>query len=128
MKRAVAPVLVLFLCCAGCGDTHESLTKEYRSTMSKVIVVLQGVKDEASAQAAKPKLKALAQQLNDIQSRMAKLPAPTDAQIKSTADKYAQDMQELQSKLMAEVMRIGLDPKLRGALDDLDQDFSKTRG
>ena len=74
---AVASVLIF----AGCGhaDSHESLAEEGVSTMNEMVVVLDGVKDEASAKSAKPTLKSLAERLNSINERQLKLPAPSGA-------------------------------------------------
>src|SRR5678815_1392251 len=57
MKRPFTiTAVVMFLVCAGCGDSHEKLAGESVSTMKEMVSVLDSIKDEASAKAAKPKL------------------------------------------------------------------------
>jgi hypothetical protein len=122
MKRLVPLVAsVMFVLCAGCGDSHESLGKESITTLKQLVATLEGVKDEASAKSAKPKLKSLMEQLNDINAREAKLGAPTEAEIKSMEAKYGSEMEELQAKFASNMMRIAFDPKIQSELADLDK-------
>jgi hypothetical protein len=122
MKRqlAFAVVVIFALCSSGCGDSHDSLTKESVSAMTEMVGVLDGVKDAASAKSAKDKLKAVAAKLKDIQQRESKLPTITEAEFKSMGDKYGKQMEELQMKLAAHMMRIGFDPAIRAELDDIN--------
>ena len=122
MRRAIVltSVLVFLVCSSGCGDSHESLAKDGLSTTKEMVTVLEGVKDEASAKAAKPKLKSLAEQLNDYNARQAKLPAMTEAELKTLESKYGKEMEETQKKLMGQLMRIQFDPKLFAELNDID--------
>jgi hypothetical protein len=121
MKRLLAfTAVVTFLICAGCGDSHESLAAEAVSTMKDMVAVLDTVKDADSAKAAKPKLKSLSEKLNDINKRQAKLPAPTEADIKAIEAKHGKEMEELQQKMMSAMMRITFDPKIQAELADID--------
>ena len=121
MKRLLAFAAALtFVVCSGCGDSHESLTGESLSTMKELVSVLDGVKDEASAKSAKPKLKSLMEKLKDINQRQSKLPAPTDAQVKAMDAKYGKQMEEISQKLQSQMLRIAFDPKIRGQLDDIN--------
>lgn len=122
MKRqlAFAVVVIFALCSSGCGDSHDSLTKEGMSAMTEMIGVLDGIKDAASAKAAKDKLKSIADKLKDIQQRQSKLPAPTEAEAKAMGEKYGKQMEELQMKLAGNMMRIGFDPAIRAELDGID--------
>ena len=97
---------------AGCGDTHESLMKESLDNMNKVNTVLDGVKDEASAKAAAPKLEALAAKMNDIQQRMNKIGTPTPEQAKALETKYEKEIETVAQKMMANTMRIAFQPAL----------------
>ena len=117
---------LMFLVCSGCGDSHESLAGEGQSTMKDMVSVLDGVKDEASAIAAKPRLKSLMDRLNDINLRQSKLPAPTEAEIKAMEAKYGKQMEEFQQKFMGHMMRIAFDPKIMAQLNDLEQNMKKT--
>jgi hypothetical protein len=115
----LASILIL-IACSGCGDTRESLANEGVSTMKEMVAVLDGVKDEASAKAAKPKLKSLLDQLNSINGRQAKLPAPTAAQTKELEGKYIKELAEVQQKLVMNMMRLSSDPKIGAQLGDLE--------
>jgi hypothetical protein len=113
---------LISLCCVGCGggDTHESLAGEAKGVMKEMVAVLDNVKDEASAKAAQPQLKTLAEKMNDINARQAKLPAPSDADVKAMDDKHGKEMEEIGRKFQAHAMRIAFDPKLNLALNDID--------
>jgi hypothetical protein len=121
MKRllTLTPMLV-FLLCSGCGDSHESLTSESLSTMSKLVATLDGVKDEASAKSAKADVKSLLARLNEIGTRQSKLPAPTEAEGKAIEQKFGKRMEELSMKLQGNMLRIAMDPKIRSVFDDID--------
>jgi hypothetical protein len=84
MARALslAAVLSLALFAAGCKDDHESLMKKNVSKMQEALDVLKGVKDKASADAAATKLKAIGEDVKEIQKKMAALPQPTEAEAK----------------------------------------------
>ena len=117
-------VVALGLCCwsGGCGggDSHESLAVEGQGVLKQMVAVLDTVKDEASAKAAKPELKSLSEKLNDINARQAKLPAPTEAEIKAVDEKHGKEMEEIGHKFQAHAMRITFDPKLSTVFNDLD--------
>jgi hypothetical protein len=121
MKRllTLTPMLV-FLVCSGCGDSHDSLTSESLSTMSKLVATLDGVKDEASAKSAKSDVKSLLTRLNEINTRQSKLPAPTEAEGKAIEKKYAKQMEELSTKLQGNMLRIVTDPKIASVFEDID--------
>jgi hypothetical protein len=121
MKRLLAfTAVVTFLICAGCGDSHESLAADGVSTMKEMVAVLDTVKDSDSAKAAKPKLKSLSEKLNNINERQAKLPAPTEADIKAIESKHGKEMEELQQKMTSAMLRIAFDPKIQAELADID--------
>jgi hypothetical protein len=113
------PILFFFLC-TGCGrDTHESLTTKAVGTMKEMTALLEGVKDEASAKAAKPRLKSLIAQLEDLDKREKKLPAPTADEVKAMNEKFGPEMPEVQQKFMGQILRISFDPKLHAELADV---------
>src|SRR5262245_54289022 len=118
MKRllGLTSILMLLALCPGCGgDTHEKLAAKAIDTMKEMCTVLDGVKDEESAKAAKGKLKSLMETLDDLNKRQEKLPKPTDAEIKAMEAKSS-EMMEVQQKFMGHMMRIAADPKLRDQL------------
>ena len=121
LLHSLGCVLALLLCpgCGG-GDTHESLAVESQSVMKQMVDVLDTVKDEPSAKSAKPKLKELAEKMNDVNARQAKLPAPTQAEIDAMDKKIGKDMEEIGLKFQAHAMRITFDPKLSAVFNDID--------
>jgi hypothetical protein len=121
MRRSLGILAgVLLVLCSGCGDSHESLAGQSVSTMKEMESVLATVKDEASAKAAKPKLKAVVDRMNDINARQAKLAAPTEAEIKAIEAKYGKEMEQLQEKIGGHMLRIAFDPKIQVELGDID--------
>ena len=105
----------------GCGgDTHESLAGETLDTMKKVVAALEGIKDEASANSAKSTLTELSAKMKDIETRMSKLPAPTEADAKAMDSKYGKQMEEVAMKLQQNMMRIMIDPKMSAVLQGID--------
>jgi hypothetical protein len=112
--------LMLITMCPGCGDSHESLTAESMSTMKKLIAALDGVTDAATAKAAKPKLKSLMEEMEGLKARQAKLGMPAEADFKAIDEKYGTEMEELQKKMVGNMMRMAFDPAIRAELDDLN--------
>lgn len=129
MKHLFALIAVLMLAfCSGCGgETRESMAAESVSTMKELVTVLDGVKDEATAKAAKPTLKALMEKLNGLNERQAKLPMPTEAEVKALDEKYGKELDDVTHKFAGHMMRITFDPKINAELNDLDQTMKKTK-
>jgi hypothetical protein len=123
MKRLLArasAVMFVAIVITGCGDTRESLAEESMSTMREMVAVLDTVKDDASAKAAKPKLKTLSDKLEDINQRASKLGTPTEAEVKALDQKHGKEMEELMRKMTGHMMRIAFDPKIQAELADVD--------
>jgi len=122
MKRLASLLAIsILVVCPGCGgDSHESLAADSVKTMKELVATLDSIKDEASAKAAKPKLVSLSQQMNKINERQAKLPTPTEADVKAMESKYGKEMAELQPKMVAAMMRIQFDPAIQKELSDID--------
>jgi hypothetical protein len=122
MKSLTLILSMALLICTGCGgDTHESLAAEQMDVMKKMNSVLDGVKDLASAKAAKPELKSLIAKMKDIEARSSKLPAPTAADTTAMKAKYGGEMDPLMQKFVGNMMRVGMDPQIAPELQDLDQ-------
>lgn len=123
MKRLLSLAMVLItLQCVGCGDTHESIMKEQVNTMKKLVATLEGIKDEDSAKSAKSNLESLGKEMKDIEARGNKLPAPTAEEQKAMQDKYGKEMEDLMPRLMTQMFRLGMDPKMGPILKDIDLD------
>jgi cytochrome c556 len=115
---AVFALLAAFV--GGCESkpTHESVMKDMIGKMKELVAVLEGVKDEASAASAKPKLQALSKEMKELEATASKLPKASAEEEKRLREKYEPEMKELTPKLFAEVMRVGMDPKLGTVLKD----------
>ncbi|HRK32013.1 MAG TPA: hypothetical protein PLD59_13140 [Tepidisphaeraceae bacterium] len=111
--------VVLIALCPGCGDSHESLTAESMSTMKKLVSVLDGVTDGATAKSAKPKLKSLMEEMESLKARQAKLGMPDEADFKAISAKYGTELEDLQKKMVGHMMRMAFDPAIRVELDDM---------
>src|SRR5262252_1886859 len=112
MRRSLSLGIALTICflLAGCGDTHESITQEMLAKFQELNTVLDGVKDEAGAKAAAPKVESIATEIKDIQNRGTKLGKPSDADQKAMRDKYEKQMTDTMAKLMQNAMRIQMNP------------------
>jgi len=127
MKRTLALVaaILLFAHVGGCGDSHESLAAEQVSTMNDFVATMDTVKDVDSAKAAKPKLKSLMEKMTDVQKRMEKLPAPTEAQVKAMDAKYGKQMEEAARKMQASMFKVVSDPRIAAELQDIQPKVGK---
>lgn len=121
MKRLLAITSVLMLLvCSGCGgDTPQRVADDTIDVMKETTAILEGVKDEASANKAHDKLQAIGDRFKSIKERQDKLKISTDDKMKLEAE-YRPKMEPVMQKLMAESMRIAMDPKLSPALKGLD--------
>jgi len=116
---SITSLLILTLC-SGCGDTHESLTRDTLAIMKEMNGILDGVKDSASAKSAKPKLESLMKDMKAIQARQEKLPTPTEADLKAMESAHGKEMEEVQQKFIANMLRVSFDPAIGAELQDLD--------
>jgi hypothetical protein len=88
--------------------------------MKEATSILEGVKDEASASKAQDKLQALGDKFKALKTRQDNLKLSTEEKVKLEAE-YRTKMEPVMQKLMAESMRIAMDPKLSPALKGMDQ-------
>ena len=91
--------------CAGCGDSPDSVMQDYLSCAKEMGTVMQSVKDEASAQAAAPKLKALGARMQDIEKRQKALNLSKEEETALQA-KYKPQMEEIAKGLVPDMMRV----------------------
>jgi hypothetical protein len=93
--------------CAGCGDSPEALMKDTLSNMKEMSGVLQSVKDETSAKAAAPKLKAIGARMQDLAKRGKDMNLSQEQQT-ALVEKYKPQMEEAVKGMFPEMMRIGM--------------------
>ena len=128
MQRLIAiGMLALLVSCPGCGDTRENLASENLSVMKELNAVLDGIKDEASASSAKSKLKSLMERMTDITQRESKLKEPTEAEFNTIQSKYGKEMEDVNRKFQANILRIQFDPKLNSVFMDLNETMMKIK-
>jgi hypothetical protein len=121
MKKTLAlPVLVALLAVGCASDDAESLVKQTITAMDETTQAMATVKDEASAQAAVPRLRALAERRKKIEEKMATAKAPPPAEQVELQKKYAARLSEATTGLLQEAMRVSTVPGGRIALDAMD--------
>jgi hypothetical protein len=119
-KTLLAPVLAALLLVGCASDDAESLVKQTISALEETGQALSTVKDEASAQAAVPRLKALAERRRKIEEKMAAVKTPPPAEQAELQKKYAQPLSAATTRLMQEAMRVSNVPGGRAAIDAMD--------
>jgi hypothetical protein len=106
-------VLVLALALTGCGDSRDSVIKDSISDMKKLVDVLKGIKDEASAKSAADRIKAITENMKAIKARADKLGKPSPEEDKALQAKYETEMKSITTDMGREMLRITMDPALR---------------
>ena len=114
---AVACIAVAIVS-SGCDSkpTHDSLAKDLMGKMKEMVAVMKGVKDEATAKAAKPKLEALKKDIEAINAEAAKLPKQSADEEKKFKEKYEPEIDKLMAEFATEGVRIGSNPTLAAEL------------
>jgi hypothetical protein len=121
MKKTLAlPVLVALLAMGCASDDAESLVKQTITAMDETTQAMATVKDEASAQAAVPRLRALAERRKKIEEKMATVKTPPPAEQAELQKKYAARLNEVTTGLMQEAMRVSTVPGGKAALEAMD--------
>ena len=113
-------LLALFLL-AGCDSRspHEAIADDMVAKMRQMVDVMKGVKDEDSAKAAKPKVQALAKELDELKAKSDKLGKPSPETEKKLKEKHEKEVEQLTGDLLKEMMRVGMDPKLAPHMQDV---------
>ena len=133
MKRAAVWVLLLLICIsfsAAAADvppvpvTHDQLIKDSLAVMAEMSAVLVVIKDEASANANKEKIAALAKRMGEIKKQKKELPKPTPEEIAKQKETYGKQMEEAMTKLETESTRIAGIPAAQKVLEDATKDLN----
>lgn len=116
MKKVLltAAFAIVFAVPARAADTHESLLEDSIKALTAFSDVLTSIKDKASSETAKPKLKEAAQKMLDLKDRSDKLGEPKGAAKDDLEKKYKGKMEEVVKKLTTEMIRISM---LDGGMD-----------
>jgi hypothetical protein len=109
---AVFGFCLLGLGLTGCGDTHEKLTADSIAAMKEFSGIIASIKDEPSAQAAKPKLEALGDRMEALRKRRDALGQPTKEQEEALKKKYEPEVKQIAEEMLPNMMRVAFDPKL----------------
>ncbi len=118
MRRILmaAVVSVLSVSCGGGGiSSYEDAMEAQAEIMEEMVDVLEGVKDQASAEKAASEIEALGTRMADVVAQVKKLPPPTREQMQEIAEKYGADGREFQSKAAAQMMKLAEYPVLSEA-------------
>jgi hypothetical protein len=125
MKRAIA-VGALALWLAGAAGAADR--KDYEQAYQDVIDVLtdgtralRDVRDQKSAEAARPKLRKIAERLAAIDKKLKELGKPDAEMEKDLKSKYAKDMKAAQTGFRKERQRVAGVPGGKAALKELDR-------
>jgi hypothetical protein len=121
MKKILALSVLVALLAIGCAsDDAESLVKQTIAAMDETAQSMATVTDQASAQAAVPRLKALAERRKKIEEKMASVKTPPQAEQAELQKKYAAQLTEVTTRLMQEAMRVSTVPGGKVALEAMD--------
>ena len=101
MKKCIGLGLALVLLCgvSGCGSSEaEEAAKDLIATMNELTAILNGIKDDASADAAIPKIEKQAEKMSVLNRKM-KLNKLTAEEDKKLEEKYRAQVAEAGKKL-----------------------------
>jgi uncharacterized protein YoxC len=108
---SIVAALAICVMLVGCKKTYEDSVKEDISCMNDLTSVLKGVKDEASANAAVPKIKAIGERMRKFSESMKDVPQPSEAEKKAITDKYDKERKDALAAMEKEFERVATDPK-----------------
>ena len=83
----------------GCGDTHDKAMTDMVSGMNRLAESLGSVKDKATAEAAKGKLKEIREELKAVKARMKELGDPKEEAAAKLKEKYGKDLEAAMQKM-----------------------------
>jgi hypothetical protein len=122
MRRVLfASGSVLFLCVAlaGAGENADMLTQEIIKQMNNTADVLTAIKDKASADSARPKLRDIAGKMKTLKEKADKFKT-TKAQQAELQKKYKTQIEAAQKRLVAEAIRLQTVDGAADALKELE--------
>jgi hypothetical protein len=113
MRKALAAVLLLGLSCSvGVTNANAADTKEYAAIIRESIAltnqladILATVKDQTSADKARPEVKKIAARVKELGAKLDKLGPPTPQQVEELK-KYERSANEAETKLITQAIRL----------------------
>ena len=84
---------LLLLCCAGCGDSHESIYAEVVGSHREINNILENVDDQSDPAETADAIQLQVEQLMDLKSRADKLEPPAPETELSLRQQYAKEIQ-----------------------------------
>jgi hypothetical protein len=118
---------LLLAACNGGSPTHESVTKDMISMMEEQADILATITDEASFEAAKPKLDALKEKADTLKAATEKLGDPSKDVEEQLKKKYEPRVKEVSQKLMKEMQRLMMSPAIAGKLQEALKDLAPVK-
>jgi hypothetical protein len=110
------------------GSPYEGVLKEMIGIMERMTATLAGVKDDATAEAARPELKKAAEQFAAVRKKAEKLDQPTPEDRKKIVAAYQKKMAEAVARLKQEVARVQAVPGGRDALAEVARVLGTGKG
>jgi thiamine biosynthesis lipoprotein ApbE len=111
---SIAVAIMIAACLAGCGDDAESTVSGILAKKKELVGVLKGVTDKRSADAAKPKIEAIFDDVKKLGSGMGE---GSDGEGMAKAlTKHRGEVDQVQKEFQAELARIDKIPGARDAM------------
>jgi uncharacterized coiled-coil DUF342 family protein len=110
--------LAIALCTAvviiGCESKsdHEAITDEMVAKLREMVDVVKGIKDEQSAQAARPKMVALKKDTDALKAKADQMGNASPAAERRIKEKHEKELRRLNEEMQVELMRIIQDPNI----------------
>ncbi len=120
MRLSLRAIAVVLLLCSGCGRSAESLIDRQIAILNETATALSTISDQASAEAAAPKLGNLQQEMNSLVPRVKKLDLSAELR-QELEDAHRDELNAALDKFQKELARVrALELKV-GGLSQLDQ-------
>lgn len=115
-------ILIAALGIAGCNSepTHESMAEETAQTLEDLTATLTSITDEASANAAKGKLKELAARFRELQQQKKNLGDASQEKEDELKKKYEDRLTKATKGMLTESTRIRANPTISSVLDEMN--------
>lgn len=112
-------VVGLLLCsCSGKVDSYEEALDVHLEIMDDMVAVLETVTDQASADAAREDLAAIIERARKLAEQTQDLPEPDEAEMQRMRGKAEGQAQQLQQRMMEQMMKIAQYPELQKTVAD----------